>query len=88
MGLSPNNLYEKFYNSDTIFEDKTSPNGHLCSHITVSSILLCLALYCVQHIIVYSIILCPHFNKIHLFTFHMSRCVKKYQGDIRGKGKM
>ena len=55
MGFSPNDPYEKFNNSDTIFEDNTSQNDHLIScHISVSSILLCPALYWVQHFTVSS----------------------------------
>ena len=50
--------------SDTRFEDNTSQNDHLSRYITVSSILLCPALYCVQHIIVSSKILCPHLHKL------------------------
>ena len=71
MRFSPNDPYDKFNNSDTIFEDNMSRNGHLSSHITVSSILLCPGLYCVRHIIVSSKILCPYLPKVHLFTFHM-----------------
>ena len=52
-------LYEKFNNSDKSFEDNKSQNDHLSSHITVSSILLCPVLYCVQHYTVSSTLMCP-----------------------------
>ena len=42
--------YEKFNKSDTSFEDNTSQNNHLSSHITycVKHYILCLAQYCIQ----------------------------------------
>ena len=49
-------------------------------HFTVSSTLLCSALYCVQHITVSSTLLCTTKNCVHtdpkglLFTFHISMC--------------
>ena len=60
----------------TTFEDNMSQNNLLSSHITVSSILLCPALYCVQHIIVSNNILCPHLPKVsfvHLSHFNVLR---------------
>ena len=48
--------------------------------ITYPVILLCPALYCVQHIIVSNKILCPKkycvhtYPKVHLFPLHMSTC--------------
>ena len=43
----------------TTFEDNMSQNNLLSSHITVSSILLCPALYCVQLYTVSNTLLCP-----------------------------
>ena len=50
--------YEKI-NKLTPFEVNLSQNDLLSSHITVSSTLLCPALYCVQLITVSSTLLCP-----------------------------
>ena len=44
-----------------------SQNDLLSSHITVSSILLCPALYCVQHITVSSTLLCPTKYCVHTY---------------------
>ena len=48
--------------NNTSFEDNAGQNGHL-SYYGVFSTLLCPELYCVQHIIVTSKILCPHLHK-------------------------
>ena len=64
--------------NNTSFEDNMSQNDLLSSHITVSSTLLCPALYCVQLITVSSTLLCPTTYCVHtypkclLFTFHIS----------------
>ena len=51
----------------TSFGDNMSQNNLLSSHITVSSILLCPALYCVQHITVSSTLLCPTKYCVHTY---------------------
>ena len=58
-------------------------NDPLSSHITLTSILLCPALYCVQHITVSSTLLCltkycAHtYPKGLLFTFHILKCCSR-----------
>ena len=85
MGFFPNVPYEKFNNSDTSFEDNTSQSDNWSSHI----------IYCVQHIILSNIILCPHLPKgsfVHLshvdmlLSYHAGLCpilvIGKYQKSI------
>src|SRR5210317_739652 len=58
--------YEKI-NKLTPFEVNMSQNDLLSSHITVSSTLLCPALYCVQLITVSSTLLCPTKYCVHTY---------------------
>ena len=86
--------YEKI-NKLTPFEDNMSQNDLLSSHITVSSIFLCVqhftvsssilcpTHYSVQHIIVSNKILCPHLPKGSFVSFHISMCCGRIRLRLR-----
>ena len=61
--------YEKFNNSEFMFEDNISENDHLSSHITVSSTLLC------QHLPKDSFVHHSHVNVLQSYHASLVKCL-------------